>query len=215
MIKGIIFDLDGTLLDTVEDLTDASNEVMKEYGFPCFSINEIKEKVGNGNRKLIERCLPEDRQDLIDEALDKFFKHYRQCFRNKSEAFLGIKTTLKYLQSKKILMAVNTNKYNTFCEELVKSKLSEIEFVRIIGSRDNIPNKPNPYSCEEIIKIMNLNKDEVIFVGDSGVDIETGQNAGIKTVWVSWGSRSRNDIEELKPDYIIDRPEELLSIVES
>ena len=215
MIKGIIFDLDGTLLDTIEDIKDAVNEVMRKYDLLEYDADQIRQKVGNGNKKLIERCLPEDKKYLLDEALNEFLKSYRGCFRNKSEPFKGIKETLKIIQDKGVLISVNTNKQNMFCEELMECKLSEIDFIRIIGSRDNIPNKPDPYSCNEIIKDMNLNLDEVVYVGDSGVDIETGKNAGIKTVWVSWGTRKYDDIKDLKPDYIINNPKELLDIIEA
>ena len=214
MIKGIIFDLDGTLLDTVKDLATASNEVMKEYGFPVFSDEEIARKVGNGISKLIERCLPEDQLHLIDEAVKRFSYHYGNCYLNDTAPFKGMMDLLNELQDRNILLGVNTNKGSAFCENLLKEKLVGINFFRIIGSRDNVPNKPDPYSCKEIINDMKLNKDEVLYVGDSDVDVITGKNAGVKTVWVSWGLRSYEDVKDSNPDYMIDEPKQLLNIID-
>lgn len=214
MIKGIIFDLDGTLLDTMKDLATACNETMKEYGFNTFSVEEISLKVGNGNRKLIERCLPEGRLDLLDEAVDKFCKHYEKCYLDDTVAFDGIIELLNELENRNIKVSVNTNKFNQFCENLLKDKIPEFVFFRIIGSRDNIPNKPDPYSANEIIDDLGVSKNEMLYVGDSDVDIKTGKNAGIKTVFVTWGSRSIKDVEHLGVDYIIDKPDKLLDIID-
>lgn len=214
MIKAVIFDLDGTLLDTLEDIQSACNKIMEEYGFDTFTKEEIQSKVGNGNRKLIERCLPEDRKYLLDEAVSKFYKYYGECYKEKTVPYKGISELLNVLETKGIKISCNTNKFNIFCEELLKDKFPHINFFRIIGSRDNIPNKPDPYSCNEIIEDLKVNKDEVLFIGDSDVDIKTGINAGIKTVWVSWGFRGEEVIKDLNPDYKIDDARELIRIIE-
>lgn len=215
MIKGIIFDLDGTLLDTMKDITTACNLTMKDYSFKTFSVKEISLKVGNGNRKLVERCLPDDKLDLLDEAVDKFCMHYEKCYMDETIPFKGIKELLKELANRNIRISCNTNKFNQFCENLLKNKLPETTFFKIIGSRKDIPNKPDPYSANEIINALGVSKDEVLYVGDSDVDVKTGLNAGIKTVFVKWGSRTLEDIKDLSVDYIIDEPLDLLKIVDS
>lgn len=214
MIKGIIFDLDGTLLDTSYDLQTAVNKIMDDYGFNHYSVKEIIDRVGNGNKKLIERCLPKDRLDLLDEAVEKFYKYYANCYLEKTIPYDGIVDLLKELNKRKILIGVNTNKFDLFCENLLKEKFEGIDFFKCIGSRDNIPNKPDPYSTNEIINEMNFNKDEVLFVGDSDVDIKTGKNAELKCIWVSWGFRSLEDIKDNEPDFKANKASDILLVID-
>ena len=154
MIKGIIFDLDGTLLDTSYDLQSAVNKIMDDYNFNHYSVKEIIERVGNGNKKLIERCLPKDKLNLLDEAIDKFYDYYAEYYLEKTIPYEGINNLLKELNKRKILIGVNTNKFEIFCDNLLKDKFKDINIFKCIGSRENIPNKPDPYSANEIIADM-------------------------------------------------------------
>ena len=214
MIKAIIFDLDGTLIDTTQDITDACNEVLNEYGFNTFSNDEIQSKVGNGSLKLIERCLPESKQHLAQEVLDKYFIAYSKCYKNKSVPYEGVPELLKTLQERNILIACNTNKMSELCEDLLKDKFPEIIFFKIVGSSDNKPNKPDPYGCNEIIKEMNLNKNEVLYVGDSDVDVMTGKNANLITIACLWGFKEEEFLKQFNPDYLISTPSQLLEVIE-
>ena len=213
MIRGMIFDLDGTLLDTIEDLTTASNRAMEEYGFPTFSADEIKMKVGNGNRNLMLRCLPEGKKELTDEALGKFKKHYAECYMEKTIPYEGVYETVEKLYEKGIKLAVNTNKLNEYCEKLIEKNFPGIEFVGIIGNKEGYPLKPDPMAANELIEKMRLDKEEVVYVGDSGPDMQTAQNAGIKSVWVPWGFRSYDQIKDLHPDYVLEKAEDLLKLL--
>ncbi len=210
MIRGIIFDLDGTLLDTIADLREAVNRTMREYGFPEFTDAEVKQKVGNGNVKLIERCLPEGEGYLLDEAVEKFYGHYADCFLDETRPYPGVFELLKKLDGKGIRLAVNTNKQYSYCEELIRKNFPGIHFELIIGSRENIPNKPDPYSANEILEKLALLKKEALYIGDSEVDMKTAKNAGLLSVWVSWGFRTYGQVRDLEPDYCIDLPEQLL-----
>lgn len=213
MIRGMIFDLDGTLLDTIADLASASNEVMKEYGFPVFTDEEIKMKVGNGNRLLMERCLPEDKKDLTEEALERFKKAYSKCYLDKTRPYEGVYETVKELYDRGILLAVNTNKINDYCEKLIHKNFPGIVFVKILGNIEGIPTKPDPAGVEMILDLMKLPKEEVLYIGDSDVDIRTAKNAGLQSVWVPWGFRSYEQVKEWGPDHIIEKAEDLLKLL--
>ena len=213
MIRGMIFDLDGTLLDTIADLATASNAVMEEYDFPTFTDEEIKMKVGNGNRLLMERCLPDDKKDLTEEALERFKKAYSKCCLDKTRPYEGMYETVKELYDRGILLAVNTNKINDYCEKLIHKNFPGIEFVKILGNIEGIPTKPDPTGVEEILKLMKLPKEEVLYIGDSDVDIKTAKNAGLQSVWVPWGFRSYEQVKEWGPDHILEKAEDLLKLL--
>ncbi len=213
MIRGMIFDLDGTLLDTIGDLTTASNNVMKEYGFPVFPEAEIMLKVGNGNRNLMMRCLPEGKKELTDEALAKFKKYYAECYMEKTAPYEGVYETVEKLYQKGIKLAVNTNKLNEYCENLIHKNFPGIEFTGIIGNIDGYPLKPDPYAANMLIEKMGLTKEEVVYIGDSEPDMKTARNAGIKSVWVPWGFRSYDQVRDERPDYRVEKPEDLLDLI--
>ena len=213
MIKGIIFDLDGTLLNTAEDLATASNRVMEDYGYPTYTTEEIMYKVGNGNRNLMLRCLPEDKEYQTDEALELFKKHYADCYMEKTRPYEGMPELLEKLSERGVLLAVNTNKLNEYCENLIKKNFPGIHFVKILGNVPGIPRKPDPAGVALILKEMNLSGEEVLYIGDSDVDIRTAGNAGVRSVWVSWGFRKLEDVLSAGPDALIDKPEELLDLI--
>ena len=213
MYKGIIFDLDGTLLDTSYDITSAVNNVMNKYGFNTFSNEEIITKVGNGMLKLISRCLPQGKEDLLDEIYEGFCIEYSKTYLDQTSIYDGIYELLKELNNRNILIGVNTNKNSIFVSELLNDRFKDIKFFKVIGNREGIPGKPNPISTLEIIDEMKLDKTEVLYVGDSDTDVQTAINAKIKCAWVSWGYRSYEEIKELNPDYLINHPNEILDLI--
>ena len=213
MIKGIIFDLDGTLLDTSLDLTSAVNNTMIKYHLDTFTNEEIITKVGNGMAKLIQRCLPEGKEDLFDEVYDCFTKEYAKTYLDKTIAYDGIVELLKELNKRNILIGVNTNKNSEYVTNLLNDRFKEIEFFKVIGNRKGIPGKPDPLGTNEIIEEMKLDKEEVLYVGDSDTDILTAINANIKCAWVSWGYRSYEEIKDLKPQFQIHSANEILDLI--
>lgn len=214
--KGIIFDLDGTLLDTIGDLTDSVNEVMEGFGYPKHGPKDYKKKVGNGFRKLVERSLPEDARDekTIDDAVAAFVEAYDRRYMDKTAPYEGISELLAGLCEKGIAVGVNSNKRGDYTSALIQKFFAHIPFVDVYGEREGIPKKPDPAGALELLKLMGLTKDEVLYIGDSDTDMLTGKNAGLDTVGVSWGFRGREELEAYGATYVVDRPDEISVLLE-
>ena len=218
MGKAVIFDLDGTLLDTINDLTDSVNDVMKIYGWKEYDSEACKMMVGNGFRKLIQRALPEEKQKdemFLDEAVDQFSKAYQKRYLNKTIPYEGILKLLGTLEEKGIKIAVNSNKRGDYTSALVNKYFSQFPWVAVYGERERegIPKKPNPSAALEIANHMNLPAEEVLYIGDSKTDMETGQNAKMDTIGVAWGFRGAEELRENNATYIVEKPEAILEYV--
>lgn len=216
--KGIIFDLDGTLLNTIEDLTDSVNDVMADYHFPQHDVKTCKMMVGNGFRKLIMRALPKEKQtdeEFIDDAQKKFAQAYQKRYLNKTVPYEGILQLLNELVQKGIQIAVNSNKRSDYTNALVDKFFSDYKMIAVYGEREKegIPKKPDPTAALEIADRMHLDIEEVLYVGDSKTDMHTGQNAGMDTIGVSWGFRGPEELKENKATYIVEKPEDILNYV--
>ena len=216
--KGIIFDLDGTLLNTIEDLTDSVNDVMDIYHFPKHNVKACKMMVGNGFRKLITRALPEDKQKdetFIDEALMKFAQAYHKRYLNKTAPYDGILQMIKGLEQKGILIAVNSNKRGDYTTALVDKFFSKNPMVAVYGERESegIPKKPDPAAALQIAEQMHLSVKEVLYIGDSKTDMKTGQNAGMDTIGVAWGFRGPDELKQHHATYIVEKPEDISNYV--
>ncbi|MDQ0205216.1 HAD family hydrolase [Pectinatus haikarae] len=211
---GIIFDLDGTLLDTLEDLSNSVNEALGMYGYKRYAKEDYKLKIGGGFRDLLERSLPTDTPaEMIDRILSSFLAVYDKNYRKNTKPYNGIGQTLIKLRDAGMSLAVNSNKRDDYTKILLSDKLSMISFIAIYGERTNIPKKPDPAAAEIIIKTMNIPKSKIIYVGDSKTDILTAKNAGIESIGVTWGFRDRKELEKYGAVYIADRPEDILNIV--
>ena len=217
--KGIIFDLDGTLLDTIEDLRDSVNDVMKIYRWKEHDTKACKQMVGNGFRKLITRALPEDKQKnelFIDEAVNQFSKAYQKRYLNKTIPYEGILKLLESLEEKGIKIAVNSNKRGDYTSALVNKYFSQFPWGAVYGERERegIPKKPDPSAALEIANHMNLPAEEVLYIGDSKTDMETGTAAKMHTVGVLWGFRDREELESNGAEKVAEKPQDLLYICE-
>ena len=218
--KGIIFDLDGTLLDTINDLTDSVNDVMKIYGWKEYESEACKMMVGNGFRKLIQRALPEEKQKdemFLDEAVDQFSKAYQKRYLNKTIPYEGILKLLGTLEEKGIKIAVNSNKRGDYTSALVNKYFSQFPWVAVYGERERegIPKKPDPSAALEIANHMNLPAEEVLYIGDSKTDMETGQAAQVDTVGVTWGFRPREELEAFKPKLVAESPFQVIDFIKA
>ena len=215
MIKGIIFDLDGTTIYTIEDLTDAVNLTLKEFSFPSRSLDEVRNGIGNGFRRLIKAIVPEGTDEETEIRVgDRYRQIYAEVFRNKSRAYDGMNEVMKELSDKGIKLAVNSNKGDKLTKELIYNCYPDIEFVAVYGAREGIAHKPDPTTANEIASTMNLNNEEVMYVGDSDVDIKTAKNAHMVSVGCLWGYRDLDNLRDAGADYIISRPEELLRCID-
>ena len=215
MKKLVIFDLDGTLLDTIADLAESANYALKQLDYPTHPVDAIRTFVGNGINKLLERALPahEQTEENIMRMRSHFVPYYDIHNADLSTPYPGIVSLLEDLQAKGILIAVASNKYQEATVKLVKQYFPNIDFVEILGQREGINVKPDPSIVFDILKKADVSKEDVLYVGDSGVDMQTAINAGVDAVGVTWGFRPRAELESFQPMGLIDKAEDLLEFI--
>ena len=210
----VIFDLDGTLLNTLEDLADGVNHVMEENGYPKRTLEEVRHFVGNGIRRLMEQAVPESvTGDEFERVFEEFRSYYTEHCQIKTRAYDGIMQLLDTLKKQGYAMAIVSNKnHAAVCE------LNEIyfkEYIKVaIGQKDGIRKKPAPDTVIQALKELGKEKETAIYVGDSEVDFATAKNSGMDCALVTWGFRTKNELAEFEPTVFIDQPEELLAVLE-
>lgn len=210
-MKLAIFDLDGTLLDTIADLAAATNFALAHYGLPTHKEEEYKFFVGNGINKMFERALPEDKrnEEYITKLRSQFVPYYDVHNSDLSRPYPGMVELLKELQRNNIAIGVASNKYQEAAVKLVLQFFPGVDFSLILGQREGVPSKPDPTIAYEIIEHTGIGKEDTVYIGDSCVDMQTGKNAGVTTVGVSWGFRPKVELESYSPDFIADNADEL------
>ncbi len=216
MIKAVLFDLDGTLVNTLGDLALSVNYVLEKHGYPTHPVDAYKIFAGNGNEVMMRRALPaEKRQDreYVLKLREEFYDYYKEHCADVSEVYDGIEELLKNLKAQGILVAIVTNKAQVMTDVLVPKLLDKNIFSAIIGQRDGVPTKPEPHMPFLAMSEMDVNPDECLFVGDSNADMETGLNCGNTPVGVLWGFRDREELENAGARYIVSSPSEILSII--
>jgi phosphoglycolate phosphatase len=215
MIKLVIFDLDGTLLDTIEDLANATNHALQQFNFPVHEVASYRFFVGNGVNKLLERALPEAHKnaDAISMLKHEFLKYYLIHAEDCTKPYPGISELLTNLHKEGFQLAVASNKMHDATVELVKRFFPAIPFSIILGQRDGIPVKPSPAIVDEIVECAGITKNEILYVGDSGVDAATAVNAGVLFVGVLWGFRPQQELEDAGATRFVERPEEIVKLV--
>lgn len=211
---GIIFDFDGTLADTLDDITDSINIAFEQCGIKPVSHSLIRSLIGYGLRDLLKNAL----QQNGDEHLLSLVEGYRQIYMDRmllnARLYPGIVDMLDRFAGRKIPMAVLSNKPDIFTIPMCQAMLDRWPFVRYRGSSEDWPKKPDPTVALEFASEMNCIPENIYFVGDSAVDIETGHNAGMKSVAVTWGYRDLDELQPAKPDHIIDHPSELSKLLQ-
>lgn len=213
-IKAILFDLDGTLLNTIDDLANAVNYTLTNLNYPTFAVDEYKYKVGNGMRKLIERSLPENHKtdEEIDKALSVFMPYYAEHKMDKTAPYNDIIELLQELKSRGIKTAVVTNKAHSAAKPLIDEVFPGL-FDEVTGQKDGVPTKPDPTAVFNTANALDVTADECLFVGDSGVDMQTAKNAGIFAVGVLWGFRKADELNQNGADALISIPMQLLELL--
>lgn len=213
MIKAVLFDLDGTLVNSLFDLGASTNYALEKMGFPTHETEKYKYFVGDGMAKLIERALPESKRDkeTIKTTLDIFMEHYRAHYVDKTVPYDGISELLDKLTGVK--KAVISNKADEMVIPLTKKLLGD-RFDIVCGKREGYPTKPDPTLTLEIIGELGVEPKECIFVGDSGMDMAVAKNSGCVAVGVLWGFREKEELLANGADYIISSPDEILHILE-
>lgn len=214
MKKLIIFDLDGTLLNTIADLAQSTNHALQALGYPTHEESAYNFMVGNGINKLFERALPEGEktEENVLCVRRKFIPYYDLHNADKSRPYPGIPELLEHLQEQGIQLAVASNKYQTATVKLIAHYFPNIHFTAVFGQREGVNVKPDPTIVHDILDIAKIDKEDVLYVGDSGVDMQTAANAGVTACGVTWGFRPHAELEKFHPEHIVDRADAIAEI---
>ena len=214
MKKLIIFDLDGTLLNTIADLAQSTNYALSTLGYPTHPESAYPFMVGNGINKLFERALPEGEKTEANilRVRQHFVPYYDMHNADKSRPYPGIPELLEQLQSRGFQLAVASNKYQAATEKLIVHYFPNIRFKAVFGQREGIPVKPDPTIVEDILALTKIAHEDVLYVGDSAVDMQTAINARVTACGVTWGFRPRAELEAYNPRYMVDCAEEILHL---
>lgn len=214
IFKAVVFDLDGTLLDTIQDIANAMNTVLNRYNFPAHDLNSYRFFIGSGIAKLVERALPSDISEstkypkLVEEFLEEYALHLDKF----TAPYNGIVELLDGLTQLGVPLAILSNKADEFMDEVVSSHFAKWKFVVVMGARYGLPTKPDPYSAFEIAEIMQLQPSEIIYLGDSDIDMQTAVNAGMYGVGAAWGFRSVEELAANGASLVVHHPLELLDL---
>ena len=215
MKKLAIFDLDGTLLNTIEDLGYAANHALQAHGYPTHSIASYPFFVGNGVRRLIERVLPEDARTeaTIDRLLVTFKEYYNDHNTDYTKPYEGIPELLSLLSSRGVAIAVASNKYQAATEKLISHFFPTLSFIAVEGQKEGVPVKPDPSIVFEILAKAKTPTADTIYIGDSGVDMETARRACVDSVGVTWGFRPEKELVENHADTIVNSPGDIAKLI--
>lgn len=213
MYKLAVFDMDGTILDTLEDLKDSTNFALEKCGYPTRSYDEVRRFVGNGIRKLIERAVPEGLTvEQIDRVHEVFTEHYKVHCADKTKAYDGIKPLLEKLRASGVKTAVVSNKADYGVQELCKEYFDGL-FDYAVGEREGIRRKPAPDAVNEALRVLGMSKSEAVYIGDSDVDFETAKNAELPCISVLWGFRDEEFLREKGATLFVHDPAEIYDII--
>lgn len=211
----VIFDLDGTLLDTIGDLAVACNAMLARRGLPEHTYADYCHFVGNGILRLVERALPEELRtpEYVADARADFVSYYTDHIDLHTKPYAGIPELLDELIRQGVRLAVASNKFQQGTEKLVRRFFPEVPFETVLGQRPDVPLKPDPAVVKEILGLTGVPRDRVLYVGDSGIDMQTAAAAGVRSAGVTWGFRSREELQQAGAGALVDRSEELLHLL--
>lgn len=212
--KAVIFDLDGTLLNTLDDLADSANHILSELSLPTHDYESYKYFIGNGIPKLIERCLPADKQELHSEALSMFSEYYALHSKDKTAPYNDIKELLQNLSKKGLKLGVITNKAHDIAVKVVEDYFGKAIFGCIRGLDSSIKAKPDPVGALSVAEKLGVSPSEVLYIGDSGVDMQTAKNSGFTALGVLWGFRQKSELIENGAEHIAEKPLDILKFIQ-
>jgi len=215
--KAVIFDLDGTLLDTLEDLAASGNEVLAGRGFPIHPPEAYRTFVGAGMDQLVRAIFPEHARPAPGRETETVLGEYREAYSRRwqltTRPYEGIEPLLAALASRGLALAVLSNKAHDFTLRCVEAFLPGAPWHTVLGAREGVPKKPDPAAALELAARLAADPGQCLFLGDSDVDILTAKNAGMRPVGVSWGFRPVAELRDAGAEHIIDRPDELLALL--
>ncbi len=216
MKKIAIFDLDGTLLDTVADLGNAANHALRTLGYPEREAEEYKLLCGRGIYNLFRGALPQDAatEENVMKMKDLFLPYYDRHKCDCTAPYGGIMDMMREITEAGVMVALASNKYQDGAEKLMAHFFGGYSFVKILGQREGQPIKPDPAIVEQVLEAAGgIGPEDAIYIGDSDVDMQTGLNAGVRTIGVTWGFRTRKELEAYNPWRICDSPAELAKAI--
>lgn len=214
MIQLCVFDLDGTLVNSIEDLADSTNYALKKNGFQTYGVDRYRYFVGDGVPMLIKRALGDnDTPEAEKKLLCDFNEYYNEHYAHKTRPYDGIIELIEELHARGIKTAVLSNKPDNFVKIIVEHLMPDISFSWVQGKAEGFPKKPDPKALNFIISTLGVKKENTLYIGDSNVDVFTGKNALVKTCAVLWGFRERDELENAGADFIVSKPKEILKLV--
>ena len=214
--KAAVFDLDGTLVNSLDDLADSANATLRAHSFPMHEVEAYRYFVGDGTRKLMERILPQEYAadtTFVEQFMSKYKDRYARNLLQKTKPYDGIMKMLAELQRCRVPMAVCTNKHQSAAEMIVKTLFPHGIFQEIIGDQEGLPRKPDPSKVLHIMNNMGVTGDKTLYFGDTDVDMDTARNAGTFAVGVLWGFRPKEELIAHGADLLLSHPMELFEKV--
>jgi len=212
--QGIIFDLDGTLIDSLKDIAINCNIVLETLGYKTHELNDYKNFVGDGAKILVKNALPKDiSNEQLEIALELFKEVYEKNLHHNTHLYDGIEQLLQTLVFKNYKLAILSNKPHKFTNLYAQKLISHIPFVDIVGQKDEVPKKPDPFAALQIASKFQLRPSDILFIGDTPTDMKTAKNSNMIAVGVAWGFRSVDELINNGADYIIKTPAELLELL--
>ncbi|WP_461783577.1 HAD family hydrolase [Prosthecobacter sp.] len=212
--KAFIFDLDGTLIDSLADIAESINRMLDARGYPRCQQEVFKQMVGDGMEKLVERALPQDvrNEALIKVCVEEYRAHYDTLWNAQTRPYSGIVEMLKTLQARGMKLGVISNKAHRFTVPMTEHFFGADVFDHILGQRTEVPRKPAPDGAHEMATFLGLRTDEMAYVGDSGIDMQFAKSSGMRAVGVRWGFRSEAELIECGADVLLSSPAELFNL---
>ena len=214
--EAIVFDLDGTLLDTLEDIGSAANAVLAKNGFPVHATEEYREYVGEGARRLIERALPSVNHEsaMIDKCVREYLEEYGRTWAATTRPYDGIDEMLSELSSRGLKLSILSNKTDEFTKKCVAHFFAQWEFDVVVGESEQIPPKPNPKGAFRVAELLRVDRNRILYAGDSGVDMKTAKSAKMFAIGVTWGFRPREELVTNGADVLVSHPMEIVTFVD-
>eukprot|EP01029_Cantina_marsupialis_P018071 TRINITY_DN411100_c0_g1_i2.p1 TRINITY_DN411100_c0_g1~~TRINITY_DN411100_c0_g1_i2.p1 ORF type:complete len:220 (-),score=30.07 TRINITY_DN411100_c0_g1_i2:543-1202(-) len=212
--KAAIFDMDGTLIDSIKDIGICANKVLEEFSLPTHTLEAYNYFAGGGARVLIDNCTPKDLpEEIILKVLDRFKKIYDNELQGNTTPYAGIIELLTKLKEDDIKLGILSNKPHEFTVKYYEKFFLDFDIKEVHGQKEGIPKKPNPQSAISIAKNLNVPCENSFFVGDTSYDIETAKRAGMVAIGVSWGFRPKEELIEANADFVVDSPIEIYEII--
>jgi phosphoglycolate phosphatase len=217
MLKALLFDLDGTLIDSLADIASAMNRMLAERGLPACATDEIRRMVGDGMRQLVFRALPEDQRDkaTVDACLAAYRAHYETLWQTATRPYAGIPELLEALRVRGFKLGVISNKAHRFTVPMTEHFFGHDGFEVVLGQRDDVPRKPDPAGAMEAAARLGVSPAECAYVGDSGIDMEFAANSGMIGIGVTWGLRDIQELRSAGATHLVDTPAQVLSLCAS